>query len=41
MDMIERMAQVEVEEVFNEETHPPRHCDEPLDCLGCGLCRSE
>lgn len=28
-----RMAQVEVEEVYDDS-----RCEEPLDCLGCGLC---
>jgi hypothetical protein len=34
---IEKLAQVEVEEVYNED-HSDYRCKEPLDCLGCGLC---
>lgn len=33
--VITGLAQVEVEEVYVAED---MRCDEPLDCMGCGLC---
>lgn len=33
--MVASLAQVEIEEVYNEND---ARCEEPLDCLGCGLC---
>ena len=32
--IIAGLAQIEVEEVYNEDMR----CDDPMDCLGCGLC---
>ena len=34
--LIASLANIEVEEVYNEDDIP---CQEPLDCLGCGFCR--
>jgi hypothetical protein len=33
--MIASLAQVGVEEVYVEDN---RRCEEPLDCVGCGIC---